>query len=87
LLLLKVACGEFQVDVALLVGSSGTKASANVRGPSSSSEEKDGEDDAETETEGRLDEEIGQAAIPLKGNVRTNIHILTLLPRAEIPSR
>lgn len=63
--LLQVSSGLLQVEVALLVGSSGTKASAEVRGPSSSLKQKDGKDDAESETEGGLDEEVGKAAIPL----------------------
>lgn len=63
--LLQVSGGLLQVEVALLVGSSGPETGTQVRGPGSSLEQENGEDDAESETEGGLDEEVGEAAIPL----------------------
>jgi hypothetical protein len=39
--LLQVSCGLLQVEVALFVGSSGTKAGAEIRGPSSSLKQQD----------------------------------------------
>lgn len=62
---LEIASGKFQIDVALLVGSAGTEASANKGRECSSLEQEDGEDDAETETNSRFDNEVREAAIPL----------------------
>lgn len=55
-----------QAEVALLVRSAGTESDADEGGPRSPLEQEDGEDDTESETEGRLDEEVGEAAVPLK---------------------
>ena len=64
-LFLEIASGNFQIDVALLVGSTGTEASANKGRKCSSFEQEDREDDAEAETNGRFDNEVREAAIPL----------------------
>jgi hypothetical protein len=65
-LLLKFSRSLLQAEVALLIGTASTEADTNECGPCSSLEQKDGEDDTETETEGGLDEEVGEAAIPLE---------------------
>lgn len=65
LLLLEIPCGLFQIEIALLVRSSGAKANADECGPRSSPKEKNGKDDTESETEGRFDEKVGQTAVPL----------------------
>ena len=64
-LLLEIPRGLLQAKVALLVRAAGAESDTNKRGPSSALEQKNGEDDTETETEGRLDEEVGKAAVPL----------------------
>lgn len=58
-LLLQVSCSLLQAEVALLVGTAGTETNANKGGPCSSLEQEDRENDTETETESRLDEEVG----------------------------
>lgn len=64
-LLLQVSCSLLEAEVALLVGTAGTETNTDERGPCSSLEQKDGKDNTETEAEGRLDEEVREAAIPL----------------------
>lgn len=63
-----------QVEVALLVRPSRTETDADKRGPRSSLEQDDGEDDAKSETEGRLDEEVGEAAVPLRKTISLRCH-------------
>ena len=65
-LLLQVSRSLLQAKVALLVGTAGTEANTDKGGPCSSLEQKDRENDTETETERRLDEEVGEAAVPLE---------------------
>ena len=67
-LLLEVSRCLLEAEVALLVGSSCTETDADERGPRSSLEYKDGEDNTESEAESRLDEEIGKASVPLSSN-------------------
>ena len=55
---LQVSSRLLEVVVALLVGPTSTKTNTDERGPSSSLEQEDGEDDTESEAEGRLDEEV-----------------------------
>lgn len=54
-----------QVEIALLICASSTEASADEGGPCSAAEQDNREDDAEAEADGGLDEEVGEAAIPL----------------------
>ena len=63
--LLQVTSRLLQVEIALLICSSGSEACADESRPCSAAEQDNREDDTETETDGRLDEEVGQAAIPL----------------------
>lgn len=65
-LVLHVPGGLLQVDVALLVRPAGTEAGADEGGPRAALEEEDGEHDAEADAEGRLDEEVREAAVPLQ---------------------
>lgn len=62
---LEIASGHLQIDITFLVGSAGTEASTNQGRESSSLEEEYRKDDAKTETDGRLDNEVREAAIPL----------------------
>lgn len=64
-LLLQVSRRLLQVDIAFLVRATGSKTSSDEGRPRPALEEKDREDDAETEAEGGLDEEVREAAIPL----------------------
>ena len=62
---LEVLRSLFQAKVALLVCSSGTETNSSKCRPCSSLEQEDREDDTESETEGRFNEEIRETAIPL----------------------
>lgn len=62
---LEVARGLLEADVALLVGAAGAETDTDEGGPRAALEEEDGEDDAEAEAEGGLDEHVGEAAVPL----------------------
>lgn len=57
--------GLLQAGVALLVRAAGTETDADEGGPRPPLEDEDGEDDTEAEAEGGLDEEVGEAAVPL----------------------
>lgn len=57
--------GLLQAAVALLIRAAGTETDADKGGPRPPLEDEDGEDDTEAETEGGLDEEVGEAAVPL----------------------
>lgn len=74
-LLLEIASGNFQAEVALLVSPAGTESSANEGRERSSLEQEDGEDDTKTETNGRLDEKVRQTTIPLYAD--THIRLWT----------
>lgn len=63
--LLEGARGLLEVVVALLVGAAGTETRAEEDGPGAALEEEDREDDAEAEAEGGLDDEVGEAVVPL----------------------
>jgi len=65
LVLADVLGGLLEAGVALLVCAAGAEADTDESGPCPPLEEEDGEDDAEAETEGGLDEEVREAAIPL----------------------
>jgi hypothetical protein len=54
-----------QAVVALLVGAPRAEADADQGGPGAALEEQDGEDHAEAQAEGGLDDEVGEAAVPL----------------------
>ncbi len=54
-----------QARVALLVRPPRAEPDADKSRPRPALEEEDGKDDAEAETEGRLDEEVGEADVPL----------------------
>lgn len=62
---LEIAGCPLEVGVALLVGAAGAEAYAGKGGPGSALEQDDGEDDAEAQAEGGLDEEVREAAVPL----------------------
>ena len=64
-LVLDVLGGLLQVEVALLVRPAGTETGADEGGPRAALEKEDGEDDAEADAEGGLDEEVREAAVPL----------------------
>jgi hypothetical protein len=85
LLLLKVARRQPQVEIALFIGTSSTEASANEGGPSPSPEQEDGEDNTEAQAESGLDEEIGQATIPLNGSIRLQIPCHRIFAVITIP--
>lgn len=57
--------GLLQGGVALLIRAAGTETDADEGGPRPPLEDEDGEDDTEAEAEGGLDEEVGEAAVPL----------------------
>lgn len=91
-LLPQIPSGLLEVEVALLVCPSGTKAGTDEGRPRSALEQQDGEDDAEAEAEGGFDDEVRQAAIPLRNSVSpiTSWHDETLLNpivpfRSEVP--
>jgi hypothetical protein len=67
--LLEVPGSLLQARVALFVGAAGTEADSDKGRPCAALEQENGEDDAETEAEGGLDEEVGQAAIPLEETI------------------
>ena len=69
-MLLEVPRGLLEAVVALLVRATGAEADADKGRPCSPLEQEDGEDDAEAEAEGGLDEEVGEAAVPLYGLTR-----------------
>lgn len=64
-LLPDLACGLLQAVVALLVCPARTETRADDGGPRPALEQEDREDDAEAEAEGGLDQEVGEAAVPL----------------------
>lgn len=64
-LLLQIPCRLLQAEVALFVCAAGTESDADECRPGAALEEEDRENDAKTEAEGGLDEEVGQAAVPL----------------------
>ena len=66
-LLLDVLGCLFEAKVALLVRPTSSKPNTYERRPRPPLEQEDGEDDAETEAEGGLDQEVREAAIPLDG--------------------
>lgn len=66
-LLPDLARGLLQAEVALLVCPAGAEASAHNGRPRPALEQEDREDDAEAEAEGGLDQEVGEAAVPLFG--------------------
>lgn len=88
-LLLQIPRSLLEAEVALLIGPAGTETDADERGPCSSLEQEDGEDDAETEAEGRLDEEVGKAAVPLGINQHHPIMYRTSgsSSKMKLPSR
>ena len=65
-LLLQVLGGLLQAPVALLVRPASTETGAEEGGPCPPLEEENGEDDAETETEGGFYDEVREAAVPLE---------------------
>lgn len=65
-MLLQVSRSLLEAKVALLVSPPSTETDTNERRPCPSLEQEDGENDAETEAEGGLDEEVREAAIPLQ---------------------
>ena len=69
LLLLELSSGLLQAVVAFLIGAAGTETDADQGRPGTALEEQNGEDDTEAEAEGRLDDQVGQAAVPLGRNV------------------
>lgn len=73
-LLLQIPGGLLEVEVALLIGPAGTETGADERGPRPALEQQDGEDDAEAEAEGGLDEEVREAAVPLSKSVFATIN-------------
>lgn len=54
-----------QAPIALLVCATGTEANAHEGRPRAPPEQQDGKDDAEAETEGRFDEHVREATVPL----------------------
>jgi hypothetical protein len=64
-LLLKIPCRLLQVEVAFLIRPAGAKTSADECRPRAALEQQDRENDTETEAKGRLDEEVGETAVPL----------------------
>jgi len=64
-LYLQVLACLFQGKVTLLIGPSGTEPNTDKGGPRAAFEHENGEDDAEAEAEGGLDEEIRETTIPL----------------------
>ena len=76
--LLQVTSRLLQVEIALLICSSGSEACADESRPCSAAEQDNREDDTETETDGRLDEEVGQAAIPLDKLLAPGLSVSTL---------
>lgn len=64
-LLPDLACGLLQAVVALLVRPAGAEARTHDGRPRPALEQQDREDDAEAEAEGGLDQEVGEAAVPL----------------------
>ena len=63
---LQVASGLLKVEVTLLVSASSTESDTGEGGPRSALEEQYGENDAKSEAEGRFDDEVREAAIPLE---------------------
>jgi hypothetical protein len=72
-LLLKIASGLLEAEVALLVSATGTKSDTDESRPRSPLEQEDREDDTKSEAEGRLDEEVREAAVPLGTQLATPI--------------
>lgn len=64
-LALEVLRGLLQVPIALLVRPTGSETDTDKGRPRAALKEEDGEDDAESEAEGRLDEEVREASVPL----------------------
>jgi hypothetical protein len=64
-LLLDVPCRSLEAGVTLLVRPPRTEPGTDERGERPPLEEQDGEDDAKAEAEGGLDDQVGEAAVPL----------------------
>lgn len=64
-LLLQIPRCLLQGEVALFIGTPGPETCADECRPCSALEKQDGEDDTETETEGRFDKQVREAAVPL----------------------
>ena len=69
---LEIAGRLFQAVVALFICPASTETNTNDSRPCPALEKNDGEDDAESETERGFDDEVREAAIPLKLKRKTN---------------
>ena len=65
-LALEVLGGLLQVPIALLIRPTSSETDTDKGRPRAALEEENGEDDAESEAEGRLDEEVREASVPLR---------------------
>lgn len=57
--------GAPKLTITVRITPSGPESKANSRGPSTALKQEDGEDDSKAGTEGSLDDEVGEALIPL----------------------
>jgi hypothetical protein len=75
---------QYKHTISLFPGTAGTETETNPRGPSAALEQENGEDDTEGKTEGGLDNNGGDGAIPLSVRCRLATNSRLMLPNRPI---